>query len=168
MRNAEKKEMSGKPLPKKSCGGAGVGVGICLAWFVVGLLVAILDPPIENVLHKRKIRRQFHEQFASPGHLDSITYEELAALFTPGFTIGDAAERFGFPRFHLHPYRSPTDIWRYPGILVVGPEAQEIRMEGLTLVFDNFVLQSWQPAWGAEVQVQSPTEAGMLKDVESE
>lgn len=121
-------------------------VGTLLALFVVGVLFAVLEPPVENALHKWKMRRQFRHQFDTPGHYEPMPYPELAAMIGPGFTIGDAVERFGLPtRRPQHPYQSSTDFWRYKVIGPIGTAEERGLVTGFTLVFDHFILREWWP-----------------------
>ena len=138
--------MGGKQTAKRRLKGCGCVVGVWVGLFLLGLAVAVFEPPIESALHKRKMRRQFREPFAAPGHYEPMPYAELAAVISPGFTAGDAVGRFGMPRRILRGYRSPLDEFRYDWMSWRDGEGAERELvTGFVLVFEDFVLKAWWP-----------------------
>ena len=116
--------------------------------FLFGIAFAAVEPQVEVWWHQGKMRWRFSGQMASPGEYAAMPYGELEALLAPGFTVGDAYERFGKPRCASNPYQSGADLFLYDDIGFARSRGQgdgSGRVTCLQLVFTNFVLKEWWP-----------------------
>lgn len=136
---------------------------------VLGVLVAVLEPPIAAKLHEWRRDRKFPISEEALGKFVPMPYSELESRLAPGFTVGDAYRQFGRPR-RIKRDEEGRDIFCYSdtGMFVIVDNNraladQEHVVDSVCLLFaHDFVLQEWWPVVLDGVRVRDWYGAGVL------